>query len=304
MEYNYNYLNNFLKNKFGERTLKICVDGNFTCPNRDGKCGLGGCIFCSERGSGEQLDKTKSIEDQVRKTLNYKKDRANKFIVYFQNYTNTYDSIDNLRRKYDSALLDDRIVGLAIATRPDCVDENVVRLLKEYQEKYYVWVELGLQTSNDKTARIINRGYDTNVYLKALKLLNDNNIDVVTHIMIGLPGENFKDLKNTIDFLNCCNYQGIKIHSTYIVKNTVLEKMYKSGEYIPIEFEDYMDKLIYVITHIPKNIVIHRFSGDSPKDLLVAPEWTLHKKKVMNELNNRMKKENLYQGMYYERKKE
>ena len=203
MEYNYNYLNNFLKKKFGERTLKICVDGNFTCPNRDGKCGLGGCIFCSERGSGERLDNSKTIEEQVKETLNYKKDRANKFIVYFQNYTNTYDSTENLRKKYNDALIDNRIVGLAIATRPDCIDEEVIKLLKEYQEKYYVWVELGLQTANDKTAKLINRGYDTSIYLKALELLNKNNIDVVTHIMIGLPGEKFDDLKNTIDFLKC-----------------------------------------------------------------------------------------------------
>lgn len=302
MEYNYNYLNNFLKEKFGERTLKICIDGNFTCPNRDGKCGQGGCIFCSERGSGERLDNSLTIEEQVKETLDYKKNRANKFIVYFQNYTNTYASVESLRRKYDAALIDDRIVGLAIATRPDCIDEDIVNLLKEYQEKYYVWVELGLQTANDKTAKIINRGYDTNVYLKAIELLNKNKIDVVTHIMIGLPGESFNDLKNTIDFLNSCNYQGIKIHSTYVVKNTILEQMYKKGDYKALEFEDYMEELIYVITHIPKNIVIHRFSGDSPKDLLVAPEWTLHKKKVMNELNNRMKRENLFQGIYYEKK--
>lgn len=298
MEYHYNYLNNFLKNKFGERVLKICVDGGFTCPNRDGKLSTKGCIFCSEQGSGERLLSSQSIEMQVKNTLEYKADRANKFIVYFQNFTNTYDTIENLRKKYNEALIDDRIVGLAIATRPDCINQDVVKLLKEYSDRYYVWVELGFQTSNDNTGKTINRCYDTATFEKALQLLNNSNIDVVTHIMVGLPGENDQDYINTLNFINAHNIQGLKIHSTYIVKNTALEKMYLEGRYEPLTFENYMDSLVYIITHLRKDIVIHRFSGDAPRDMLVAPEWTGHKKKVMNELNNRMEKQNLYQGMY------
>lgn len=298
MEYRYNYLNNYLKNKFNERTLKICVDGGFTCPNRDGKLSTKGCIFCSEAGSGERLLSNKTIEEQVKETLNYKKDRANKFIVYFQNFTNTYDTLENLKKKYDSALIDDRIVGLAIATRPDCIDEDICKLIKSYSNKYYVWVELGLQTSSDELGKTINRCYNSEIFENALKLLNKYEIDVVTHIMIGLPKETEEDIENTLKFVNSHNIQGIKIHSTYVVKNTALEKMYLEKKYEPITFEYYMDKLIYIITHLRKNIVIHRFSGDAPKDLLVAPEWTLHKKKVMNELNNRMEKNNLTQGMY------
>lgn len=298
MEYRYNYLNNYLKNKFNERTLKICVDGGFTCPNRDGKLSTKGCIFCSEAGSGERLLSNKTIEEQVKETLNYKKDRANKFIVYFQNFTNTYDTLENLKKKYDSALIDNRIVGLAIATRPDCIDEDICKLIKSYSNKYYVWVELGLQTSSDELGKTINRCYNSEIFENALKLLNKYEIDVVTHIMIGLPKETEEDIENTLKFVNSHNIQGIKIHSTYVVKNTALEKMYLEKKYEPITFEYYMDKLIYIITHLRKNIVIHRFSGDAPKDLLVAPEWTLHKKKVMNELNNRMEKNNLTQGMY------
>lgn len=298
MEYRYNYLNNYLKNKFNERTLKICVDGGFTCPNRDGKLSTKGCIFCSEAGSGERLLSNKTIEEQVKETLNYKKDRANKFIVYFQNFTNTYDTLENLKKKYDSALIDNRIVGLAIATRPDCVDEDICKLIKSYSNKYYVWVELGLQTSSDELGKTINRCYNSEIFENALKLLNKYEIDVITHIMIGLPKETEEDIENTLKFVNSHNIQGIKIHSTYVVKNTALEKMYLEKKYEPITFEYYMDKLIYIITHLRKNIVIHRFSGDAPKDLLVAPEWTLHKKKVMNELNNRMEKNNLTQGMY------
>lgn len=296
MEYRYNYLNNFLKNKFNERTLKICIDGGFTCPNRDGKLSTRGCIFCSEMGSGERLHGELGITKQVLDTIKYKEDRANKFIVYFQNFTNTYDSMDNLKKKYDAALVDDRIVALAIATRPDCIDEGVVKLIKSYSEKYYVWVELGLQTIDNRIGNVINRCYTTEQYEAALKILNDNGIDVVTHFMIGLPGETKEILEDEIKFINKHNIQGIKIHSTYIVKNTALEKMYVNGEYEPITFEYYMDTLIHLITHLKKDIVIHRFSGDAPRDTLVAPEWTGHKKKVMNELNNRMERENLYQG--------
>ncbi len=299
-EYRYNKLDEFLKNKYGEKVLKICIDGGFTCPNRDGKVGIGGCIFCSEHGSGEHLNNLDSISSQVRSFFeSYKAKRANKFIAYFQNFTNTYDTIENLKSKYDSSLIDDRIVALAIATRPDCIDENVVKLIKSYSEKYYVWVELGLQTVNDETGKLINRGYDLNTFKEALALLNKYKIDVVTHIMVGLPGETFDDLKNTLDFINCNNIQGLKIHSTYVVKNTILASMYKNGTYTPITLDYYLDCLIYIITHLRKDIVIHRISGDSPKDILIAPDWNKHKKWVMNGLFKKMNESNLYQGMYY-----
>ena len=181
----YKHLNKYLKDKFGERTLKICIDGGFTCPNRDGRVGYGGCAFCSERGSGEHIVPDK-ISNQVKHYFSsYKAERANKFIAYFQNFTNTYDSIENLKMKYDAALVDDRIVALAIATRPDCISEDVCKLLKSYSEKYYVWVELGLQTSNENTGKVINRGYTNEQFSNAVSLLNKYNIDVVTHIMVG-----------------------------------------------------------------------------------------------------------------------
>lgn len=301
----YKHLNNYLKEKFGERTLKICIDGGFTCPNRDGTVGIGGCIFCSEKGSGEliscvdgfnQFDK---IKNQVIDYFSsYRSERANKFIAYFQNFTNTYDTIQNLKSKYDAALIDDRIVGLEIATRPDCINEDVVKLLKSYAEKYYVCVELGLQTSNDNTGILINRGYNSNQFTKAVKLLNKYDIDVVAHIMVGLPGENFDDIKSNVDFLNNHNIQGLKIHSTYVVKNTVLANMYYNGEYTPITLDFYLECLTYIITHINPDIVIHRISGDAPKSLLVAPEWNLHKKWVLNGFDKILKEKNLYQGMF------
>lgn len=297
----YNHLNEFLKEKFGERTLKICIDGNFTCPNRDGTKGSKGCIFCSEKGSGEHIKKN-TISKQVNEYFkSYKAERANKFIVYFQNFTNTYDSLENLKEKYDSALVDDRIVGLAISTRPDCINEEIVKLIKSYSDKYYVWVELGLQTSNDSIGNQINRCYTSQDFTSAVRLLNKYSIDVVTHIMIGLPNETPKDIENTVKFLNKHNIQGLKIHSTYIVENTKLLEMYRNNEYEPITLEYYLENVAYILTHINKDIVIHRVSGDAPKNLLVAPEWNLHKKWIINGIDKLLREKNLYQGMYYKK---
>lgn len=302
----YKHLNKYLKEKFGERTLKICIDGGFTCPNRDGTISTKGCVFCSEKGSGELIrcgsgnSIVEKIKNQVENYFgSYRSERANKFIAYFQNFTNTYDSLNMLKSKYDSALIDDRIVGLEVATRPDCINEDVVNLLKSYKDKYYVCVELGLQTSNDTTGILINRGYSSCQFTSAVKLLNDAGIDVVAHIMIGLPGENFDDLKNTVDFINSHNIQGLKIHSTYVVKNTVLSDMYFDGSYEPISLEYYLKSLTYVVTHISPDVVIHRISGDAPKDLLIAPDWNLHKKWVLNGFDKILREQNLWQGKYY-----
>lgn len=298
----YKHLNKYLKENFGERTLKICIDGGFTCPNRDGSKGFGGCIFCSEKGSGEHIKIADSITKQVKNYFkSYKAERANKFIAYFQNFTNTYDTVENLKLKYDSALVDTRIIGLQIGTRPDCINESVVKLLKSYTNKYYVCVELGLQTSNEETGKLINRCYSNEDFTKAVALLNKYNIDVVSHIMVGLPNETMEDIKQTINFINAHNIQGLKIHSCYVVKNTGLEKMYREGKYVPLELDEYFKCCAYILTHINPNIVIHRISGDAPKDLLVAPDWNSHKKWIMNGLDKYLKENNLYQGMYFEK---
>ena len=297
----YKHLNTYLKEKFGERTLKICIDGNFTCPNRDGTKGLNGCIFCSTKGSGDHLNKI-DISEQVKKHLDsYRGKRANKFIVYFQNYTNTYDSIQNLKKKYDSALIDNRIVGLQIATRPDCINDDIANLISSYKEKYYVCVELGLQTSNDKIGEFLNRQYSTKDFAKAVKILNKYNIDVVAHIMVGLPNETLKDIENTVNFINSQDIQGIKIHSTYITKNTALEKMYIKKLYNPISLEKYLDLLSFIITHLRPDIIIHRISGDAPKDLLIAPSWNSHIKVVLNGIDKLLKEKEQFQGIFYKK---
>lgn len=295
----YNRLNEFLKDKFSERTLKICIDGGFTCPNRDGKKGVGGCIFCSELGSGDHL-KRLPIKDQVENYFkSYRSTRANKFIAYFQNFTSTYAEINTLKRRYDEALIDERIVALDIDTRPDCISKEVCELLASYKEKYYVYVELGLQSSNELTHSFINQNIVNEEFINALNLLNEYQIDVVVHVMVGLPNENHEDIVNTVKFINQFNIQGIKIHSTYVVKDTLLEKLYLEGKYVPLELDEYISEVIYILTHINKDIIIHRISGDAPKDKLVAPEWNLHKKWVLNKVNNIMTTNNLYQGMYF-----
>ncbi len=274
----YRHLNTYLKEKFGKRTLKICVDAGFTCPNRDGSKSYDGCIFCSKRGSGEHL-KELDIPSQVKDFLNsYRGMRADSFIVYFQNFTNTYDTVENLRKKYDMALIDKRIVGIQIATRPDCINEEIAKLLKEYAKNYYVCVELGLQTSNDNTGKLINRCYNSSSFTNAVNILNKYNIDIVAHIMIGLPKESISDLKNTVSFINNHNIQGLKIHSTYILEDTKLEEMYRNNLYTPLTLDEYLESLTFVITHIRPDIVLHRISGDAPKDMLVAPLWNKRKK--------------------------
>ncbi len=297
----YKHLNSYYKSKFGERTLKICIDAGFTCPNRDGSLSSCGCIFCSEKGSGELIQYSAlHISEQVLSFLNsYKGKRANKFIVYFQNFTNTYDSIENLKKKYDSALIDNRVVGISIATRPDCITEEIAKLLSSYSENYDVSVELGLQTSNDNIGKIINRCYTSSQFTTAVNILRKYNIEVITHMMIGLPTETFEDIKNTIEFINKHDIQGIKIHSTYIVKNTILADMYYKKQYKPITLEYYLNNLSYAITHLRPDIIIHRISGDAPKDLLVAPEWNLHKKWVLNGFEKLLIEQNLWQGKYF-----
>lgn len=299
----YNHLNTYYKNKFGERTLKICIDAGFSCPNRDGTLSNSGCIFCSEKGSGDLIKySSQHIENQVTNFLNsYRGKRANKFIAYFQNFTNTYDTLENLKEKYDSALnANDKIVGLSVATRPDCITEEIAKLLASYLDKYNVSVELGLQTSNNNIGKIINRCYSSSQFTEAVKILRKYNIEVITHMMIGLPTETFDDIKNTVDFINKHDIQGLKIHSTYIVKNTILADMYFNKKYEPITLEYYLDSLAYVITHIRKDLIIHRISGDAPKDLLVAPEWNLHKKWILNGFEKLLKGQNLWQGKFYE----
>ncbi len=276
----------------------------FTCPNRDGKVGVGGCIYCSERGSGELINSVVGgITKQVKHYFTtYRAERANKFIAYFQNFTNTYDTVENLKQKYDAALVDERIIGLEIGTRPDCITEEIAKLLKTYTNKYYVCVELGLQTSSNEIGKIINRGYTSEDFTKAVQILNKYGIEVVAHIMVGLPGETKKDIENTVNFINVHKIQGIKIHSTYVVENTKLAQMYKKGEYIPLDLDDYIETLIDIMVNLRPDLIIYRISGDAPKDILVAPYWNKHKMWILHGFEKRFRERDLWQGKFYKNK--
>jgi len=263
---------------------KICIDGGFTCPNRDGTVGRGGCIYCSERGSGDHINAGKSISEQVERALGMSS-ADDRFIAYFQNFTNTYAAIEVLKERYDSALVDPRIKILAIGTRPDCITAEIAALIASYKDRVDVWVELGLQTASDKTAELINRGYKTEKYTKACKILTKYGIPIVTHIMIGLPGEGDKELEDTVEELLRAGCWGVKIHSVYVAKNTRLEKMYLSGEYTPISREDYVRRAAAAISALRDRTVIHRITGDCPRELLVAPEWNTDKNGVIKEIN-------------------
>lgn len=295
----YHSLNYFLRNKFGDKVFKISLDAGFSCPNRDGKVSKGGCIFCSERGSGDFAgDRNFSIGSQFLdiKNMMNKKWKGDKYIAYFQAYTNTYAPVEVLREKYDEAVKEEGVVALAIATRPDCLDEEVLDLLEEYSKKLYVWVELGLQTSNDVTGRLINRGYDTATFTKAVKNLRARNIDVVGHCIFGLPGEEKKEMLDTIDYLAHVGVQGIKMHLLHLMEDTPMVNLYNSGKLKFMEQEEYVDLICEAVTRLPEEMVVHRLTGDAPRSLLIGPMWSLKKWEVLNAIDDKMKNEDLYQG--------
>jgi radical SAM protein (TIGR01212 family) len=299
----YNNLSGYFRKKYGKRLGKICIDGGFSCPNRDGKCGLGGCIYCGERGSGEHIDAGISIRNQVLEGLK-EAECDEYFVAYFQNFTNTYAPVDVLKERYDSALIDDRIKILAIGTRPDCIDEENAALIASYKEKCDVWVELGLQTASDKTADIINRGYHRDAFEKAMEILGRYDIPVVVHLMVGLPGEGFAEIQETVEYINRFDIFGIKIHSVYVMKGTELANMYMRGEYSTQSRMEYVDLAVYILTHISPSIIVHRLSGDCPRDLLVAPDWNKGKSETLNAIVYKMQMEGLFQGSIWQKQSE
>ena len=295
-------LNDFLKEKFNEKIYKVSLDGGFTCPNRDGKVSRGGCIFCSENGSGDfTATKLKSIHAQIEEQIDLvsKKYKGDKYIAYFQNFTNTYAEVSYLRKIYQEALSHEKIVGLAIATRPDCLGDDVLELLAELNKKTFLWVELGLQTVNDDVAKYFNRAYETGIYKEASEKLNKLNIKFVTHIIIGLPKEEEDDYLKTAIFAQNCGTWGIKLHLMYVVKNTPLEKLYLNGDLKVNTKEEYVEKVINILENISPEIVVHRLTGDGDRETLVAPLWSIKKIDVLNSIHKELKRRNTYQGKLY-----
>ena len=294
----YNNLSSYFRKTHGKRLKKICIDAGFSCPNRDGKCGTGGCIYCGERGAGEHISARMGIKEQVELALKGA-DEGELFVAYFQNFTNTYAPVEVLKSRYDQALIDDRIVHLAIGTRPDCIDEEIAALIASYKDRVGVWVELGLQTANDKTAKIINRGYDTKVFEHAVKILEKYEIPVCIHLIVGLPGESQEDIKSTCKYLSQFDIWGVKIHSIYVMEGTALADMYYRGEYDPPSLDEYAKLASYIISHLREDIIIHRITGDCPKELLVAPRWNENKNEIIEKIRNYMNEHHLKQGSLY-----
>lgn len=286
----YKTVNDYYKQKFGSKVYKLSLDGGFTCPNRDGTVGSGGCIFCSALGSGEFAARGKNITEQLEnaKKMVEQKNKSGRYIAYFQSFTGSYAPIEKLKKLYYEAIKPDYIVGLSIGTRPDCLPDEVIKLLAEINKIKPVSVELGLQTTNEKTAEYIRRGYKNSVYFDAVKRLKNAKIDVVTHIIIGLPNETTDDaVKTTLDAV-AAGTCGVKFHLLHVLKNTDLEREYLNGKFECLTLENYAEILKKCISVLPPETVVHRITGDGAKRDLVAPIWSADKKRVLNYLNNHL----------------
>lgn len=297
----YHTLDYELKRKYGEKIYKIALDANMTCPNRDGSCGVRGCIFCSAGGSGDFAAKGTSIARQLEQGKKYFRDKkvGERFIAYFQSYTNTYAPVPTLEALYREALENSTVVGISIATRPDCLGSDILALLdrlnREYTDKF-IWIELGLQTIHEHTATLIRRGYPLSVFEDAVKQLQKISIPVITHVIIGLPGETKPMMLETCRFLARINVTGIKLQLLHILKNTDLVELYEKKTFEILDMMAYIDIIISCLEVLPPDMVIHRVTGDGPKDLLLAPLWSLNKRLVLNTLHQEMKRRGTWQS--------
>lgn len=301
-QHKYNDLDSYLKENYNSKVFKVALNGNFTCPNRDGTISNKGCIFCSPSGSGDFAgDKNDSLKTQFEKVssiIHLKWPNA-LYIAYFQANTNTYKPVEELKKLYEEAIsLNDKIVILSIATRPDCLSTEILDYLESLNKRIKIWIELGFQTSNEESALFINRGYKNDVFANAVKELRKRNIDTIVHIINGLPNETKTDMINTVKYLNNFNIQGIKIHSLFVLDNTPLGLIYKKNPFKILSLEEYCDVVTEQIALLSENIIIHRVNGDAPRENLIEPIWSLKKLVVMNEIDKMMIKKNYFQGKF------
>lgn len=289
-------LSDYLKDNFGEKLYKLRLTSGMTCPNRDGKCGNKGCIFCSEKGSGEfTADKNLSIDEQIEAQKKIVPTISGKYIAYFQNFSNTYDTPENIKKLYAPIVHRDDIAVLSVATRPDCISDEIVEILSELNKIKPVWVELGLQTIHESTANYIRRGYPLSVYTKATTKLREAGINVITHLIIGLPNETKEDIIKSAEFVGRFS-DGIKFHSLYISKGTDIATDYEKGIFTLLTLDEYTDILCECIRRIPKSTVIHRLTAEAEKSSLIAPLWTSDKINVLREIKNAFYDRNIIQG--------
>lgn len=308
----YNSISDYLKKEFGKKTIKLSIDAGFTCPNRDGSCGVGGCAFCSAGGSGELASTytpgsiAQAIDEQI--TINSDKWPDAAYLAYFQAHTNTYAPIEELRKKYYEALNDSRISGIVIATRPDCLDDDVLELLSEINSTHFMWVELGLQTIHQSTSDYLGIGYSLDVYDRAVDNLISRGIKVVTHLILGLPTpvifdnsdisyerESEAQMINSLKYVCQKPIFGLKLHLLNVVKGSRLYA--ELPDYVSFEsIDEYVDLVVRCLEIIPYDITIHRLTGDVPRSLLVSPEWSFHKRTILNQINLELKERDTIQG--------
>ena len=294
----YYSLNEYYKKKFNRKVYKLSINGGMTCPNRDGTLGTKGCIFCSAGGSGEfasssSLSITQQLENAISKVKSKTNDNA--YIAYFQPFTNTYADVEYLRKIYYESIKPDYIVGLSIATRPDCLENEKIELLSEINKIKPVSVELGLQTIHENTAEYIRRGYTLDVYDKAVNNLKKAGIDIVTHVIIGLPFENKEMILDTVKYVGQ-RTNGIKLQLLHVLENTDLADEYRAEKFDTLSMEEYTDIICEAIELLPENVVIHRITGDGDKRSLISPLWSADKKRVLNYMNKEFEKRNIIQG--------
>lgn len=298
----YHSFDYMLKERFSCKIYKTALNGGMTCPNRDGTLGERGCIFCSQGGSGDFAgDRRDSITEQINKQAEKlaQKRNASAFIAYFQAYTNTYAPVEYLRKIYTEAINHPQVAAVSIGTRPDCLGPDVLALLEELNQIKPVWIELGLQTIHERTAAYIRRGYPLSCFEEAVKALRQRDLDVIVHTILGLPGESRQDILETMEYLNRRDIQGIKLQLLHVLKGTDLAQDYLEGRFSVYTMEEYLDVLIDCLEHLSPDIVIHRLTGDGPKDLLMAPLWSSKKRTVLNTLHHECKIRHAYQGRLY-----
>ena len=297
----YHSLDYELKRRFGEKVYRLTLNGGMTCPNRDGRIGYGGCIFCSGGGSGEfAADPSLSIRQQIEaaKKLLEKKRTARRYIAFFQAYTNTYAPVSYLETIFTEAISCPEIVLLSVATRPDCLEPPVVDLLARLNQRKPVWVELGLQTVHEDTASFLRRGYPLSTFEDAVQRLRAQGIEVVTHVILGLPGEDKERMLKTIRYLNTQDIQGIKLQLLHILKGTDLAALYAQRPFHVFTMEEYVETVVSCVEHLRPEIVVHRLTGDGPKDLLIAPLWSRSKRHVLNTIHQAFSLKDTWQGKY------
>lgn len=298
-EKRYYSFSQYLKDKFGEKVYKVTIDAGFSCPNRDGTISKGGCVFCDEGGSFSQSCSNKlSLKEQVLVGISQQSDRhgANKFLAYLQAFSNTYKPVSELKTIYDEVFCDDRVIGISIGTRPDCVDEKKLDLIASYQQKYEVWLEYGLQTIHDKTLLKINRGHDYNCFEKAYKLTKDRGIKVCTHVILGLPDETKSDMLETAQKLTDLQVDGIKFHCLCALENAPLSK---DKSFVPMDEDEYVDIVCDFLEILPKTTIIHRLAANGKNDKLISPVWLKKKFGTVNKIDAELLRRNSYQGKFY-----